>query len=189
MSLGTRAVITLGIFSFLLLAGGRSFASALSLRIPREFFESPFRVEIQFGDSRYANEGRWVELPTTLPPPDPALGPVLGDFRDFQGCVISEERAGNGSRSGQPAIRLCFNVMPDVTSVGVNDREMTVQGLEGLVSSRCEAGFARPTLLRAEQTEKGFNLVFGPSPANSCKQEVQLLLAKGRAPSLDEGRN
>ncbi|MBI3542829.1 MAG: hypothetical protein HY075_06090 [Deltaproteobacteria bacterium] len=41
---------------------------------------------------------------------------MIGDFRDHQGCATYDELG----------VRLCFNILPDVSNVGVNARELTL---------------------------------------------------------------
>ena len=99
------------------------------IRVPREFFERPVAARIEVGSSAAFEGGSiWVELPPT----DPAPGSdALADFRNFPGC------AGFPGES----VRLCFDVIPDVSNLGVNEQELSAPGLKEWIA-REEPGCA-----------------------------------------------
>src|SRR5205823_5562528 len=105
----------------------------LPIRISRDFFEkdhlqAEVTVASQGTPPQTAQSSvSWEAQPTTLPPPDPRQGKVLADFRDYTGCAVLGDLEG---------VRLCFNVMPDVSNLGVNDREMKLQGVENVACSQ-----------------------------------------------------
>ncbi len=100
--------------------------SKMAVRIPRVFFEKSITGTF-VGRSSRVDQGSspisidspvtWEEQSTTLPAPQPG---ALADFRDYKGCASYN----------QTPIAVCFNVMPDVSSVGVNSREMQLIGIE-----------------------------------------------------------
>jgi hypothetical protein len=98
------------------------------VRISRAFFEKSIvgKIQIQTADHSISNEidsnVSWQDLPTTLPAP---TGSVIADLREHQGCASFDSLSG---------VALCFNVVPDISSLGVNDREVKPTGLEGLIA-------------------------------------------------------
>ncbi len=104
--------------------------TSLPVRYPRHFLKQSLTGSIT-GNSE---DGRihfkasspiaWVESPTTLAPP---TNGAIADFRDFQGCMVYQDLSG---------LSLCFNVMPDVSSIGVNPKEMNLKGIEKFVMNQ-----------------------------------------------------
>lgn len=99
------------------------------VRVPREFFEGAVVARIIAGASAgpsselFDGGATWTELP----PRDPApRGDAIADFRNFPGC------AGFPGES----VRLCFDVMPDVSNLGVNAEELSAPGLAEWLASR-----------------------------------------------------
>ncbi|MGZ3688324.1 MAG: hypothetical protein ACXWPM_09370 [Bdellovibrionota bacterium] len=124
----------------------------LPVRISRAFFEKSMVGEIHIRDlkgsetfSAPSSSVDWREDPTTLPAPGPG---AIADFRDFQGCAeFSGEAEG---------VELCFNVMPDVSSVGVNAKDTKVQGLESLFGTNVTSKF----LSAAKTASGGYQIHF-----------------------------
>lgn len=114
-------------------------APILPLRVSRAFFEGPLHATLVVGAPSSSNPRTfesavsWDNQPTTLPPPDPSQGTVLADFRDTVGCAVLSDLENTG---------LCFDVMPDVSDVGINDREMRLQGAP---EAGCSASQPAPT--------------------------------------------
>jgi hypothetical protein len=89
------------------------------LRLSRAFFEKSLVGSVTVGSDKTESDVTWTELPPTSPAP---TGPVIADLRDHKGCA-SYDSVGN--------VSLCFNIMPDVSSVGVNAKDVSVTGLCG----------------------------------------------------------
>lgn len=103
------------------------------VRIPRLLLSQPIHgsITIQSDSDDYTESTQeslvyWEEYPTELPDPQPA---ALGDYRDFKGCAAFKDLNG---------VAVCFNVMPDVSSVGVNAKEMQLQGLQGAIQAKLD---------------------------------------------------
>ncbi len=178
------------------------------VRVSRAFFEKPLRAEVKLSSpagpagqiaqtgsgsdsSTYSSPVQWVQYPPTAPAPqqsDPKLGQVLGDFRDFVACAEM-------TALGQA--RLCFKVMGDVSNLGLNDREMTLRGIDTISSANPQAGqcssangpngpsaneagssTASPRYLvqKAAVTSNSLELEFKYS--NACAPNVQLTLTQ-----------
>jgi hypothetical protein len=96
--------------------------------VSRGYFEAPLSAEVRVKSPEkasavvYSSAVQWAEYPPTDPPPSPTeqTGPVLADFRDHQGCARMTE-AGDWE--------LCFRMMGDVDSVGINAKDVTPKGL------------------------------------------------------------
>jgi hypothetical protein len=99
------------------------------IRISREFFRSHLLGKISIESS---NSGvnilknspvLWREYPST--DPEPQAG-ALADFRDHQGCAYL---------SGAEGLAVCFTMMGDVSSLGINSREMKILGVQEYFTS------------------------------------------------------
>lgn len=165
------------------------------LRVSRLFFRGVLRATVVVGGAAstqpriYESEVSWDSQRTSLPPPDPRQGPVLGDFRDIVGCAILSNLENTG---------LCFDVMPDGSDVGINDREMRLQGPQGVSCSfRSQEGVAashggRPAadvageilppssfhLVSAQKSDATLILKFAPAHGASCGASSVLLTLK-----------
>ena len=96
----------------------------------------------------------WREFPTTLPAPQPG---AIADFRDFEGCLEFQDVQN---------LAVCFNVMPDVSSVGVNAKEMKLHGVENFMNEVLKQD---PGLTRFGE--------FQPSRCEMSVQNVQFVRA------------
>ncbi len=129
-----KAAVSMAAKAAASMAANAAEAYQIPVRINRSFFEKTYqqfvRVEINGTPLDYSGQGTWKEHPTQLPAPAPdaSTGPVLADFRDFKACSSSD---------GAPGVQVCFNVMPDVSSVGLNAKEMKLEGLSQVVPSEC----------------------------------------------------
>ncbi|MCM2277031.1 MAG: hypothetical protein NDJ89_03030 [Oligoflexia bacterium] len=139
------------------------------LRVKRAFFEKTLETELKVsvrGQAAGAVIARseWVEYPTELPAPAPdaSTGPVLADFRDFKAC---------NELANPEAVKLCFNVMPDVSSVGLNAKEMALEGLQSVLPSGCKAESAR--LSRIARDDDQFTVSYTLEQPG-CEAEVTL---------------
>jgi hypothetical protein len=65
----------------------------------------------------------WNQEPTQLPAPQPG---AIADFRDFTGCA---------NYHNIDSVAVCFNVMPDVSSVGVNAKDVSLRNMESYIAS------------------------------------------------------
>ncbi len=88
------------------------------VRVPRAFFEKPLAGSVDIDGQRIIawESINWIENPPTAAPP---TGPVYGDFRERKGCAMFVNEAG---------LQLCFNVVPDIASLGVNAEEIKLEG-------------------------------------------------------------
>lgn len=99
------------------------------VRIPRSFFKGPLSGTLQVHASvpsfqlEKNTHVAWVEEPTELPSPQPG---AIADYRDFTGCAQYSEI---------DSVAVCFNVMPDVSSVGVNQKDVSLRNIESYVAS------------------------------------------------------
>lgn len=124
--------------------------AAMPVRISRAFFESPVQGIVQQNNDEYETTTTWHEEPPTAPPP---TGPVLGDFREHRGCAYYEKTNG---------IQLCFNVVPDVSSIGVNAKEVTVEGI-------CDGDYQSASFVSAKQQSGELTVNF----VGICKGALQ----------------
>lgn len=106
-------------------------ASLMPVRISRTFFESNLKGSISASatndsQSYFENESliQWVQQPPSAPAPGPG---ALADYRDFTACA---------QYSSLSSVGLCFNVMPDVSSVSVTDPNTQLVGLNDYVSQQ-----------------------------------------------------
>lgn len=99
------------------------------VRIPRSFFKGPLtgtlnvHSEMPVFQLEKNTHVAWVEEPTELPPPQAG---AIADYRDFTGCAQYSEI---------DSVAVCFNIMPDVSSVGVNQKDVSLRNLETYVTS------------------------------------------------------
>jgi hypothetical protein len=149
----------------------------MPVRIPRVFFEKTlvgeFKVQlIPESDFRLSAQGpiTWKQQPTTLPMPLPG---AEADFRDYTACAHYSETA----------IDLCFNVMPDVSSVGVNSSEMQLHGIEKYIteelanladSKGCEYEVKQVKFTQAERKKDQVTIQFAAEavPLAQCNKQL-----------------
>jgi hypothetical protein len=106
------------------------------VRIDRGFFQVPLtaKLSLQPVDSNLeagvdASPVAWKEFePTGDVPPD-----AIADFRDHKGCASFRADTSSG-------VSLCFNIMGDVSNIGLNEREMSIEGLGAAIN----AGLSKP---------------------------------------------
>ena len=109
---------------------------SMPVRISRSFFDNALigKVTVTSSDSKlhYVQESpiSWIEEDPT----DPAPGSdAIADFRDFRACATYENMSN--------PVAICFNVMPDVSSVKVNSDDTQLLGIESLANAAfLEAG-------------------------------------------------
>jgi hypothetical protein len=114
----------------------------------------------------------WTQQPTQLPGPTHAF---QADYRDFKGCL---EYGSLGN------LAVCFNVMPDVSSVGVNEKElekeMTLQSIanfmtEELDSSNCTVDPSSIKLAKAIRSAAEYTIEFqGNCSQNPITLQINL---------------
>jgi hypothetical protein len=127
------------------------------IRIPRVFFENPIvgslhaqlnAVNPRTRTFQASGPLAWTEYSTTLPVPKPG---AIADYRDFKGCLQYND---------YKELSVCFNVMPDVSSVGINQQEMTINGMDTLISDqlldRCPFSVKTLTLTQVVHTQNGY---------------------------------
>lgn len=119
--------------------GGTSGVSAPNpnpIRISREFFRGPLVGVMSTGTISQGSNSTslsvksvspilWIEYAPTAPDPLPG---ALADFRDHLGCAYLSGVEAKG-------IAVCFNMMGDVSSLGVNSREMSLLGVQEYLAS------------------------------------------------------
>lgn len=98
------------------------------LRVDRDFFENPdhpLRGEIRIEGAPEAVASQepvtWKQFAPEQPIQAPPGEIPIADFRDFVGCAEIQSA---------PVAALCFRVMPDVSSLGLNEREVQTEGLK-----------------------------------------------------------
>jgi hypothetical protein len=109
-------------------------SQALPVRVPRSFFQEQVLIgtvravtpQTQF-DSQIQSPISWVEEPTEQPAPRQG---VLADFRDHPGCALYQDIDGAG---------VCFNMMGDVYSLGVNSKEVELRGINQWIAQELAA--------------------------------------------------
>ncbi|MBI3555630.1 MAG: hypothetical protein HY074_05150 [Deltaproteobacteria bacterium] len=108
-------------------------------RVSRTFFEQPLRGSLNIADTHAAiwtsSAVKWQELPPTAAPP---TGVVYGDFRERKGCATFPDGAG---------LQLCFNIVPDISSVGLNAKELQLW-LTCAAGGQSEAQFVAAGLMK-----------------------------------------
>ena len=110
----------------------------------------------------YESSLNWIEEPTQLPPPQEG---ALADFRDFRGCLQFQ---------ALDSVAVCFNVMPDVSSVGVNSREMSLQGIERFVSEELDVEVNDLRLVQAVRLDDSVQMTFSGHVESDKKVLVKL---------------
>ncbi len=126
-------------------------AQPAPVRMNRALFEQPMDFTLQLRDTtgklvdELGGAVDWVEYPPTAAAPAPD---AIADFRDHDGCVWFESGVG-----------LCFKVMGDVSSVGLNSREMRSEGLLEWAHARAP-GIQSIQLVRATRDSSGFQVSF-----------------------------
>jgi len=98
---------------------------------------------------------------------------VLADFSDTTGCL---ELVSTGS--GRESAGVCFRIMPDVSSVGLNARDAWLQNPASIssVASLCPQSAPKKLDLRAAQREgEIYRAVFADS-SGTCPVEVEVSL-------------
>lgn len=113
----------LSAFASLSAVAGENQPTALPIRISTSFLNQnnltgsySVQSNIPVLNWNISSPIEWSEIPTDEPAPSPG---AIADFRDSVGCA---------SYTDAP-VALCFKVMGDVMSVGVNSREMKTRGV------------------------------------------------------------
>lgn len=106
-------------------------AAAMPVRISRAFFEKSVEGELRIvssapGQGPVQTSVSWSESGPIgdAPVATAETGAVLADFRDSRGCANLRDADG---------VEVCFKLMGDVSSVGLNAREMEATRLGGWV--------------------------------------------------------
>ncbi len=106
------------------------------IRVSRDFFRSPLIGVLSTGtislgsnitslSVKNMSSILWIEYAPTAPEPRPG---ALADFRDHLGCAYLSGVEAKG-------IAVCFTMMGDVSSLGVNSREMSLLGVQEYLAS------------------------------------------------------
>lgn len=111
------------------------------VRLSRAFFSRSLTGAVRLNGEEVQSDVSWNEYAATAPAP---TEPVIADFRDRKGCASYDSADG---------IQLCFNIMPDVSSVGVNNDEVTLEGV-------CGGQFQNAKLVHAEKRDDGIAVTF-----------------------------
>lgn len=99
-------------------------------RINRDFFERNLIGKVQVPEySEDQSSVEWAELPTTLPEPEPGY---IADFRDHPGCARFVQAGG---------MELCFNIVPDVSSVDLTAEALTLNNAKQYVEQALGARY------------------------------------------------
>lgn len=167
---------------------GEQTAWPAPVRVPREFLEDPAllaRVQL-LGESdvllaEEERTTRWVSKPPSAPPP---TGDFIADFRDFEACSWF---------AGQRRVGLCFQVMPDVSSVEISEGNSHPEGLERWVEHHlhrtgplpCEAHLRSLRIEEARKAEdeplQRFTVVYRAIPDEACGERdlrVRVILTR-----------
>jgi hypothetical protein len=146
-------------------------AGQFPLRLSRAFFEHAIEGKFELKDEQGAALGQgaskisWSELEPEGPAPRPGH---LADFRDRQGCAEYTDSQG---------FKVCFTVVPDISSVDLMDDKMSVQGvkniLEKTMSPECASSFEVPRLVKADRSLRELQLSYQANTA----QETQVTCA------------
>jgi hypothetical protein len=92
---------------------------SLPARVSRAFFEKPLLGVLRIGDQATISRVTWEEYPPTDSPP---TGPVIADLRNHMGCAVYEDAGG---------AKLCFTIIPDVSSVSLDGNAINAEELCG----------------------------------------------------------
>jgi hypothetical protein len=103
----------------------------LPVRVSRAFFQEQAllgRISAQTPNKKiqmeFDSSVRWEEEPTTQSAPQPG---ALADFRDHQGCAQYVTQNG---------VAVCFNMMGDVYSLGVNSKDVQLRGVADYINQK-----------------------------------------------------
>ena len=140
------------------------------VRISRTLFEEPLMGKVtvktadhaeQVGILEYSSNVSWQESPPTAPAP---TGPYLADYRDFEGCARLE---------GLDSAKLCFTIMPDVSSVDLKEGRMNLSGLDRLPD--CTGELRNLRFVKGDRLEQGLVVTYSALkiPAPGCPDEKQ----------------
>jgi hypothetical protein len=109
----------------------RGTPSSLPIRVPRSFFQEQNLIgkltakTVTAGlDLQVDSSIQWTEEETQQAPP---RSNALADFRDHPGCAYYKTADG---------VAVCFNMMGDVYSLGVNAKDTQVRGLANYINEQ-----------------------------------------------------
>jgi hypothetical protein len=155
-------------------------ADQMPVRIARGFFEQSLSAEVKIQGAAVESAVDWKEFPTTqaAPAPTAETGAVLADFRDHKGCATFKNAQG---------AELCFNIMGDVSNIGLNEREMQANGLGALIDQQlgqsCQGAEWNVRFVRGTRAQGSFTVTFSAeqtgAPQAGCSSapvEVALTL-------------
>ena len=165
-------------------SAGKIATPVIPVRISRSFFESNLDGKITVSsaqtDAFYTQESpiTYTQEEPTAPPP---AADARADFRDFRACA---------SFSGfSDQVGLCFNVMPDVSSISANSKTMTIVGIQELAdralndSSVSNGCTFKVTHLEIQNATRSYDnavieYVGQAIPKDGCKAPIQTLTFK-----------
>lgn len=158
----------------------------LPLRVSREFFAKNLVADIEITQPQVTpalysvtSQTAFEERPSELPEP---TEPFIADFRDRPGCVLFEKA---------PGLELCFNLVPDVSSVDVTRDKVQARGLQEFAqqelsaqsSGECsDASLSNLEFLKAEKSadNEKLDLYFGgrveSANADCARDSIQFKL-------------
>lgn len=159
----------------------RTRSTEMPVRIPRSFFSQSLvgTLTAQAVNTNqqvnFESSIDWNEQPTTEAPP---LEGAIADFRDHLGCAYY---------SNLSNIAVCFNIMGDVYSLGVNSKEMQLQGIENLMNNElieklnlgdCSYEVQNVQFVQATRGDNHFMMTFSADavPEANCKGGSQPLV-------------
>lgn len=120
------------------------------VRISRAFFERSIIGDVKLDHQEIQSNVAWqVGEPIGAAPQEP----VIADFRERIGCAIYEDTQG---------VKLCFKVIPDISSLGVNADEVHAEGL-------CNGNFKNMRFVSATKSEGQLTVTF----AGTCAGEAR----------------
>ena len=149
-------------------------ARPITPRVNLAFFEPPSEgtLKIQTDQNSEERQGKsqWaVGAPIgEAPQATEETGPVLADFRDRVGCATF-------GGSGLQGVSLCFKVMGDVSNLGLNEREVWIEGLENVVPSECTNSSQTVAFSKGSRDDESFTVEF-VSTNPECPARYELTL-------------
>jgi hypothetical protein len=138
--------------------------------LSRAFFEKNLigSVELTSAGTELANSEThvsWRELPPTSPAP---TGDYYADFRDRQGCAGYQDSY---------EMKLCFTVVPDVSSVDLTGEKLQLQGFERVLAEKTSCR-ENPTLrfIEAKKDQSSITVMYSAEYSSCPAAQLKLVL-------------
>ncbi len=147
-------------------------ASPAPVRVSRVIFEKPLQAAVRVVSSAgepiiESSSVSWMETPVEVSvPPSNGDQPVVV-FHDTIGCATLDELA------APDPVQVCFKLMGDVSSAGLNEKEMWVTGLREWLRDRgTDVGELR--LRSVQREDSGFALVYDAATSAGAALSIEL---------------